>query len=686
MATFKWLWTPPTDKTRPYNDSSQSSPPFPTTTLYILGEVDPYVTAGPTTVNKSVYNSQGNVKDGFSSSYNPSYRYNYKDGKDTAAYEAPVNRNSELPHRKILAGSLESDGLTRVGSLAPTLSYEFHVTDTSQQDRSYYGTPYGYIQQDIYPITLARPDPMVRPDLGDTAGPVNQFVYDFPVMDAAGNITSTFGTVSIPASITIANSTKSIGILYDPYAQSDLAWLSPSSDTPKHENTLVDWRIDTDATSAEAPRILTAVSAEAPYTYSFNNNPNTTNTIRPNITGLDAEGVLTRTLNFGSAPSSTPVTQAGGLPLKVEAFGNHTVTLGVRYFSTSSPNTRDYNPSEVAHIQTFFDGTEEYWKDRWSVLPGTDPIPNWWYYDNQIYPVTGTIASGSTQPPYVAEYTTGVAPNNQPVSYNLYDRGPLHQSSRNSTIYISAADAHFVTTATLSATRAVYALNSSGKLKWAGNLLLPGILQFAAVCGHEQGHIDSYVTNGHAVVGPDDYRGYIFTLEQSGNTEYSDFSNDGDHIWDGWEKTHGMDATKTNSTEVNYPADADSTVADDQAIADIQSVGYVMASLQGDTTHPPAWQQDWDNEGCQYGMPDQPYYVVERYGHKLDSSGASIKTLTPLEASSAPTFYLRFKPSGKVPIDHQLYQDSFGYYEVRNLADLKKLFSKVETDITNWVF
>lgn len=122
--------------------------------------------------------------------------------------------------------------------------------------------------------------------------------------------------------------------------------------------------------------------------------------------------------------------------------------------------------------------------------------------------------------------------------------------------------------------------NALGKVRCVGTVYIPaGIIAWVHTLNHELGHQALFQQGGVYTFGPP-------------------FSSDGDYVDDVWEANHGLDNTKSDSTEA-YNATPEP--ADDEILADVAALPMVYANLS-------VWNQDWSSEGVQYGnLPPYMY-------------------------------------------------------------------------------
>lgn len=275
-----------------------------------------------------------------------------------------------------------------------------------------------------------------------------------------------------------------------------------------------------------------------------------------------------------------------GLPASNSGLGNHLSTLMV-----------DGKASQQAHIQTFFTGVDasgntvaNYPNASNNLAPDKSIIPNWYYYYSQVYKLT--VAQGgydhAGQTPSHIDLTPPYAVHIHDDAYGSYSL-PVYSLSK------PILKGEFV--------------------QYLGTLSVIGIHSYIFICAHELGHqaLSQQVdASGEPVV----YNWY--PKDASGNYTLP-LTTDGDHVVDGWEQTHHLDASKQQTTLHTYANTND--FADDEVIADIQGLGALFTNL-------PQWSKDWADGGIQHG---QTYFNPQPTG----TQEGFYLTFTPADASQA---------------------------------------------------
>gem|GEM_PF-2638139 len=292
-ATYEWLWTP--------TGSNKSAPP---PSLYVLAKESGGLSLAPNAVGRTSGLS-GKATLNFSSSV-PAYNFGPL---------APVTQYKAMPAS---GGKISTVAIN--AALSGTLS---GTTPTGDVGYTSY-----LISTVAFPIVLAGPDPMGRPDLGDGS---NQFVYDATTPD---------GLLNFPGIITAVGATAA-----------DTAWImrDPQDVIGPHVGFTLDLPAETVAKGWNLydQTIVSSVSASSiAVKYGSYNGPSSSM----------GDGFL-----------------YAGLPKMNSDFGNHLVTMTV-----------DGKPSQQAHIQTFFSLKASNW-------PGSDgKTPNWFHYWSMTSAYYGT--------------------------------------------------------------------------------------------------------------------------------------------------------------------------------------------------------------------------------------------------------------------------------------------------------
>lgn len=282
-----------------------------------------------------------------------------------------------------------------------------------------------------------------------------------------------------------------------------------------------------------------------------------------------------------------------GLPQSNAALGSHIVKLQI---NTDPYNLKlagkQYQDSEIAHIQTFFKDTDfthpldASAQDRFP-LATQATWPNWFYYYTQVY--------------------LQINPN---LTNFFYDPAGINGVSyyRNNDDTIHIADSANVPANSVLRLH-VFGLRSGQQVvSWIGDLDLKGLDAFIAVAAHEQGHRND--SNGTPNNPP---------IERS--MQAGDIDTDGDELSDGWESAHHFNPAKPDTTGAYAvglnPIDAGK--GDREALCDIQALGALKAYYVGKL-----YLLDWSVNGTQFG-------------NKLPwPAGQPQWTYTPLDAMMNP--------------------------------------------------
>lgn len=519
-STFKWLWAPPAnpqgvhnDPNKPANDPSQ---PFPAPNLFALGVTIPYV-EGSYDTSATPCTASGNVKDGFDSSWNPSF-----DLLSSSSSAAPANSTNsagnfinELPRYRVLPATLESDQKTTHVTLSP-----FAHVEASTNSGTGNGYGYGYVSEGASIIGMYYPNPYVRPDLGDfsygTGETGNQFVYG----------TQMPGVLTVPAQIGV----------FGAYEE-DVDWLVK----PTTKNgPLVNWQFDA----------LQSQSLPIPGEQSYN-------VTRQIIANEDI--IAPDTSTAGTNSQTSPAIGFVGLPDDNRSFGNHLVTMTVKTYDPSSKRTT-INPSMAAYIQTFYHGAA-------SNYPGASndqsqlgyAVPNWYHYYNQVFPANGPNPDYSK-----ARYVLGSGPSRASSSDNSIEiHDDAYGLGQMRVFVLNSGDTY---------------LHYAGFVDLNG--ILTYVSMVAHEQGHVD-TFTTVATVTNPTTSQQEGPATIYTQNTSVSGDpYAPASNDGDQIWDGWEATHHMNPQSQDTTGA-YTAQqmANGDIADNEVLADIPGLGKTLRNL-----------------------------------------------------------------------------------------------------------
>lgn len=364
-------------------------------------------------------------------------------------------------------------------------------------------------------------------------------------------------------------------ILVDGGGQSDADWLLPS----------VDWAV---LAQIAGQRIYSKVASG--------------NLIQPHTLGSNPSA---------DPPPGTPYPDGNiiylGLPVSNNDFGTHYLYLQVH----------DAN-SESAHFQTFYTGLAK----NHGIEPGLSPdnYPNWYYYYNQVYPVTGS--DNRTYAPGSPSHT---------------DSDVNSSGYRYSNVYIEDDSYTYPQCRVFG----FDCSKSGGFLRYLGHLEVKGIHSFTSVCAHEQGHATAWLTN---VDNPKDD-------DPSTGTSF-----DGDRIADIWESYHHMNHHDSYTAKYAYGfTDSEGNLPggdtpDNETVADIPALNELL-------NHKDLWQQDWADGGIQKGML---YFNPSNFFWKFYPSEPSSVSF-PTDAAGNP----------------------LPYYKVSTVNDLQQLYPGT-TIATSW--
>lgn len=542
------------------------------------------------------------------------------------SFTIPSSQNPQIPdsldpRRKIVSAVLRSDNVNSDIKLSPSVKVDINSIGT--------GKAYGYLTAQADALIMDYPYSNVRPDLGDPNAPGNQFVYS---SDANGSLT-------MDAFMGFNGFT------------SDIDWLTNKNlQSYKYAESLVDWQFD----RPDVPAPGGGQPARTAMERLPNQNEQTNvGQLSPYTIGYNSHYGLIGPSTVNTATSQNlPALIFNGLPLHNAGFGNHTVTLGIKSDLNMAQGV--YSPSQTAYIQTFFPGLAANW-------PSSDGVtPNWYYYYNQVFPVMG--ASND----YDAQYSP-----NTGVSFTQYDGSNPEQP----TGHIQLKNDAYPSDAHPSYTMHVFDISPNpdpddGKyyVRCIGTLQMYGIMSYIYLAAHEQGHVNTFRTL--ATITSPSGQSYTYPIITTNAAAFGDpylpSSSDGDMLWDAWEDQHHMKSgPNMYDTTHAYNNLTNGDVADDEVVADIDSFEHVFAQV--DTG---AWKVDWADRG----LNAQPYFIQEPYNNQPNNFG------------KAPTFYIKFLPnSGATPYPNQpniqpvVTKD--GYYEIRNIQDLKNLYPNLVTKL-----
>lgn len=611
-STYKWLWMPPANPQGVHNDPSKTpddpSQPFPTPTQYALGMTIPFV-EGAYDTTAPLCTGLGDVKDGFDPSWNPSF-----DLSKSASAQAPANSVDSkgnfinaLPRYSVQQAALGTDHKTRTVTLSP-----YAHMGVSTNGGSGDGYSYGFLEESNSLIGMYYPNAYVRPDLGDYSFGIktasNQFVYSAEMP----------GLLSLPAQI------GAFGALQGAVKQ-DVDWLAKPT---VGDGPIADWQIDDPTTASPIP---------GQQSYNVTDQLiQSENVLAPDTTATDASGNSSPALNFL------------GLPTANAGFGNHNVTLTVKTYDPTSKKTT-INPSQVAHIQTFFPGNASNFPGSAGLYTGDPTVqtapqpyspPNWYYYYSQVYDIAKAYGrsvhyEAGTGIKNKSSFASDDPNNNYPIE--IHDDAYADASGKPSTIGINVFDINPSPDPT----------TGTHLARFIGQLKVQGLFKFIYTLGHETGHVLTYAM-------PDD--------TNPGGTIYVAAAHDLSPSW----KQHHHLSTRTSDTTGVYSALGDASSGDAQLTADVNAVKELFAYadyLQSGNT-PLVTPEDWSDGGWNYSGTSLPYYTQERY----NNDPASFISGKP------PVFYFKFQSEVSPYGVGKPVLSSDGLYEIRNAADLKALY------------
>lgn len=624
-STFKWLWAPPAnlqgvhnDPNKPANDPSQ---PFPAPNLFALGVTIPYV-EGSYATSATPCTASGNVKDGFDSSWNPSF-----DLLNSSSAAAPASSTdsagnfiNELPRYRVLPATLESDQKTTHVTLSP-----FAHVEASTNSGTGNGYGYGYVSEGASIIGMYYPNPYVRPDLGDfsygTGETGNQFVYG----------TQMPGVLTVPAQIGV----------FGAYEE-DVDWLvKPST----KNGPLVNWQFDA----------LQSQSLPIPGEQSYN-------VTRQIIANEDI--IAPDTSTAGTNSQTSPAIGFVGLPSDNVGFGTHPVTMAVKTYDPAS-KVMTVNSSQTAYIQTFFPGAQSnfpasvglYSGDR-SVQTAPQPysVPNWYYYYTQVDNIAQRYSAS-------IHYEAGQGAH-QGRSFALDDPSNNYPIEIHDDFYGDRTNIHLFDT-----NPEIDPNTGTHLVRYIGDLEVKGLFDFIYGVGHESGHVLTYTT-------PDDTQpsGIVVPIW----TTAINNDADQDKLSDSWELHHHLNpmASDTTGAYSSFPDDA--AIGDAQLTADLNGVKELFAymhSLQ-EGSNPQITPQDWSDGGWNYSGTALPYFTQERYNNDASS----------LTSGRPPVFYFKFTPVIQPYGPGQPVLASDRRYEIRDVSDLQALYPRLVIGLTGLTY